>query len=85
MQLFMWRHDTVGWRSASGESLVCSVPFLMLLMVHQPHLRQPWRLDLTCQLPFLPNQVLARLLEFSPAELERASTVKPPSTRKMRS
>ena len=34
-----------GWRNLSRIVLKCLVPWMMLLMMHQPHLHQPWRLD----------------------------------------
>ena len=37
-----------GWLTTSWIDLRCLVPLLMLLMMHQPHLHQPWRLD-TCK------------------------------------
>ena len=30
---------------AKNTILMCLVPLKMLLMMHQPHLHQPWRLD----------------------------------------
>ena len=42
MHLFMWQQNTVG---VAHYIMVCLMPLMMLLMVHQPHLYQPWRLD----------------------------------------
>ena len=50
MQLFMWQRDTVGWAHYAMYCFMCLVP-LMLLMVPEPHLHQPWRLAI-CN-PFL--------------------------------
>ena len=35
-----------GWRTASWIAFMYWVPFLVILMMHQPHLYQPWRLDM---------------------------------------
>ena len=43
MQLFMWQPDTVGVHITSWTVLISLVPCLMLLMLRQPHLHQPWR------------------------------------------
>ena len=45
MQLFMWQQDIVGWHTTLWIVLMPLVPCPMLLMTHQPHLHQPWRLD----------------------------------------
>ena len=52
MQLFMWQRD-LGWHTTSWIVLRCLVPLMMLLMMHQPHLHQPWRLD-KCDLSLNP-------------------------------
>ena len=42
----MWQRDIVGAAYYIMDSFdVLDVPWMMLPMVHQPHLRQPWRLD----------------------------------------
>ena len=39
MQLFMWRRDIVqGWHATPWTVMMCCVPLMMLLMLHQPHL-----------------------------------------------
>ena len=44
MQLLMWQQDIVGV-ATPWNVLMPLVPCLMLLMTHQSHLHQPWRLD----------------------------------------
>ena len=34
-----------GWHTISWTALKCLVPLMMLLMLHQPQVHQPWRLD----------------------------------------
>ena len=34
-----------GWHTISWTVSVCLVPLVALLMVHHPHVHQPWRLD----------------------------------------
>ena len=46
MQLFMWQRNTVGWHTLSRIVFRCLLPKIMLLMMHQPPLHQPWRLDI---------------------------------------
>ena len=45
MQLFMWQPDIVGVAHYILDCFDLLVPCLMLLMMRQPHLHQPWRLD----------------------------------------
>ena len=45
MQLYMWQHEIVGVAHYIRIVLRCLVPQMVLLMMHQPHLPQPWWLD----------------------------------------
>ena len=45
MQLFMWQHDIVGVAHFIKDCFEVLGALVMLLMMHQPHLHQPWRLD----------------------------------------
>ena len=70
MQLYMWQHDIVGVAHCvmDGFDILMSLMLcLMLLMMHQPHLHQPWRLD-HCNL--LTHSLTKRLL----SDLEELST-----------
>ena len=47
MLLFMWV-TLWGWLTTVVTSWIvlrCLVPSMMLLVMHQPHLHEPWRLD----------------------------------------
>ena len=45
MQLFIWQPDTVGVAHCILDCFDFLGALLMLLMMRQPHLHQPWRLD----------------------------------------
>ena len=49
MQLFMWQRDTVtvwgGHATMMRVCFMCLLPLMMLLVMHQAHIHQPWRLD----------------------------------------
>ena len=45
MQLFKWQRDTVGVAHYIMTVLRLLVPLMGLLIMRQPHLCQPWRLE----------------------------------------
>ena len=59
-----------GWHTASRIVLRCLVPLMLLLMMRQPRLHQPWRLD-GCNPFIVPTCPLP-----TPAGVEKVSTAK---------
>ena len=45
MQVFMWQHDIVGVAHFIKDCFEVLAALDDALVMHQPHLHQPWRLD----------------------------------------